>query len=143
MADVLHDFPIAAPPARVFEAVATPPGLDTWWTATSTGTPTLGSEYSLDFGSEYRWRARVTRCEAGRSFELELTQAMPDWIGSRVRFELEAIPYGTMLRFSHAGWSAASEHFRVSSFCWAMYLRVMRRNIEFGEYVPYEKRLEV
>lgn len=143
MADILHDFPIAAPPDRVFEAIATPRGLDTWWTMRSTGQPALGAEYSLYFGPDYDWRARVTKCAADRSFELELTDAMKDWVGSRVTFELEPIPTGTMLRFSHAGWPQASEHYRISSFCWAMYLRVMRRNIEFGESVPYDRRLEV
>ena len=42
--------------------------------------------------------------------------------------------------FSHTGWPSANEHFRVSSYCWAMYLRVLRRYLEHGEVVPYEQR---
>jgi hypothetical protein len=45
--------------------------------------------------------------------------------------------------FSHIGWPTLSEHFAVSSFCWAMYLRIMRRALEYGEDVPYDARLEV
>ena len=143
MADVLLDFPLAAAPARVFESVATPRGLDAWWTKRSAGDPALGAEYALFFGEGFDWRARVTRCTPDRSFELELTTAMDDWMHTRVRFELEATPTGTRLRFSHTGWPEASEHYRSSSFCWAMYLRVMRRHIEYGETVPYERRLDV
>jgi uncharacterized protein YndB with AHSA1/START domain len=143
MADVLHDFPINVPPDRVFEAVATPRGLDTWWTKSSSGTPAKGAEYSLYFGPKYDWRARVTRCVLNELFELELVRAMDDWMGTRVRFELHPTPTGTQLRFAHTGWPEASEHYRTSSFCWAMYLRVMRRHLEYGESVPYEKRLEV
>lgn len=143
MADVLHDFPINAPPAQVFAAVTTPRGLDTWWTKSSSGMPDMDAEYSLQFGPEYDWRARVTRCVPDESFELELIRAMEDWMGTRVRFDLEPTAQGTLLRFSHTGWPDASEHYRTSSFCWAMYLRVMRRSLEYGESVPYEQRLDV
>jgi len=54
---------------------------------------------------------------------------------------LEAEGEATRVRFSHSGWGSESEHFRVSSYCWAMYLRVMRRFVESGEQVPYEDRL--
>jgi uncharacterized protein YndB with AHSA1/START domain len=30
----------------------------------------------------------------------------------------------------------------VSCYCWAMYLRVLRRYLEHGERVPYEGRLD-
>jgi hypothetical protein len=30
-----------------------------------------------------------------------------------------------------------------SSYCWAMYLRLLRRNVEAGEVVPYAQRLDV
>ncbi|MBI3448600.1 MAG: hypothetical protein HY049_06775 [Acidobacteria bacterium] len=47
------------------------------------------------------------------------------------------------MRFHHTGWPTANEHWRVSCYCWAMYLRLMRRFIEHGETVPYEDRLDV
>jgi uncharacterized protein YndB with AHSA1/START domain len=39
MADIFHDFPINVPVDRVFSAVTTPEGLDTWWTQRSAGRP--------------------------------------------------------------------------------------------------------
>jgi uncharacterized protein YndB with AHSA1/START domain len=143
MTDILHDLPIAAPVARVYEAISTPAGLDRWWTASSAGEPKLGAEYRLGFGPEYDWRGIVRRSEPNHRFELELTQAMPDWLGTSVGFILDAVDGATQLHFSHSGWPAPSEHFRISSYCWAMYLRILRRSVEFGEAVPYERRLEV
>jgi uncharacterized protein YndB with AHSA1/START domain len=144
MPDILHDFPIAASPSEVFDAVSTPAGLDTWWTLRSSGTPCVGQDFQLDFGPGYVWRARVSECRPNECFELKMTDAMPDWLGSTVRFDLsDSIGGGTQLRFAHRGWSDESEHFRISSFCWAMYLRIMRRQLEHGEAVPYEERLEV
>ncbi|MCH8956850.1 SRPBCC domain-containing protein, partial [candidate division KSB1 bacterium] len=37
----------------------------------------------------------------------------------------------------------ANEHYRVSCYCWAMYLRLLKRYVEHGETVPYEDRLDV
>ena len=99
---------------------------------------------SLDFGPEYRWRAEVTDMVHNRCIELQFTHAMPDWLGSRLRIELFASSdSGTVVRFAHTGWADASEHYRVSSFCWAMYLRLLKRYVEHGEVVPYESRLDV
>ena len=143
MADIFHDFPIKAPVDRVFRAVSTPAELDHWWTARSVGEPRLGAEYELWFGPEYDWRATVTRCKPDVEFELELTRADKEWVGTKVGFHLEARGGATQVRFHHLGWPAATEHYRVSCYCWAMYLRVLRRYLEHGESVPYERRLDV
>ncbi len=143
MPDILHDLPIRTTPERLFDAVSLPAGLDRWWTARSVGAPAPGAEYELWFGPEYDWRARVTVCEPPRRFELALTRAMPDWMGTVVGFELVPTPGGTELHFSHRGWAEPTAHYRTSCCCWAMYLRILRRALEYGEDVEYEKRLEV
>jgi uncharacterized protein YndB with AHSA1/START domain len=143
MPDILHDFPVFAPAAQVFAAVSTSGGLDRWWTLHAAGLPAEGATYALDFGPGYEWSARVTCCEPVHCFELTLTEAMPDWLGTRVRFELEEVETGrTSVRFAHTGWPEASEHYRISSYCWAMYLRLLRRCVEHGEVVPYAARLD-
>ena len=143
MADLFHHFPIKARAEEVFRAVSSPSGLDAWWTERSSGVAELGSEYELWFGPEHNWRASVSKCTPNTGFELELTRADGDWLGTRVGFELEERDGVTHMRFAHTGWSEANEHFRVSSFCWAMYLRLLKRFVERGEIVPYERRLEV
>jgi len=142
MADILLDFPVKAPAARVFEAMSTPAGLDEWWTLGSSGKPERGAEYDLDFGPGYAWKAMVTRCEPGKAFELEMTRADADWKGTRVGCVLEEREGTTRVRFHHAGWREANDHHRTSCFCWAMYLRVLRRHVEHGERVPYDRRLD-
>ncbi len=141
--DILHQFPIRAPASRVFEAITTPAGLDQWWTARSAGRPLLNSTYQLWFGPEYDWRADVTQCLTDRAFELRLTAATPDWIGTRVGFLLEGGGGETTVQFSHSGWAGASDHYRISSYCWAMYLRILKRHLEHGEVVAYDERLSV
>lgn len=140
MPDISHDFPIKASRGRVFQAVSTPTGLDTWWTKRSSGEPAEGAEYELWFGPEYDWRAVVSRYIPSTEFELKLTHAQKDWQGTRVGFVLEENDGVTQVRFHHAGWPEANDHYRGSCYCWAMYLRLLRRYVETGETVPYEDR---
>jgi len=139
MSSILHDFPVRAPAAVVFAALVEP---DRWWTLESHVDAALGSTSRLFFGEGFDWCARVSACEPGVLLEWEFTDAMPDWMGTRVRFDLAEQGGVTTVRFAHHGWAEASEHFRISSFCWAMYLRLLRRAVETGEVVPYALRLE-
>jgi uncharacterized protein YndB with AHSA1/START domain len=143
MPDILQDFPINAPPSRVFEAVSVPSGLDSWWTVRSAGIPKVGAAYELWFGPEYDWRGEVTRCTPNLEFELRMTRADADWTGTYVGFHLEEQAGRTWLAFRHTGWPSANQHFRISNHCWAMYLRILRRRLEYGESVDYEQRLNV
>lgn len=142
MADIYHDFPIKAPRERVYEAVSTPRGLDAWWTKRSSGRAVVGEEYALWFGPNHDWRGRVSRASAPVEFELEIVKADEDWLGTRVGFRLDGPGEQTQVRFQHIGWPVPNEHWRISNFCWAMYLRILRRALEFGEAVPYEARLD-
>lgn len=142
MPDVIFDFPINAPRARVFQAVTTPDGLDSWWTKRSSGQPLANSEYVLWFGPEYDWRAVVSRVTPNEEIELKLTSAQEDWMGTRVGFVLEESSQGTNVRFRHSGWPEENDHYRSSSYCWAMYLRLLVRYVERGDVIDYDHRLE-
>ena len=143
MPDIFHDFPINVAPPRVFRAVSTAADLDQWWTERSSGEPRLGAEYQLRFGPQYDWRAIVERFEPGKTFEFKISQSEDEWLGTRVGFELGGTKDITQVRFYHRGWPVETEHYRISCYCWAMYLRVMKRYLEHGEIVPYERRLDV
>ena len=143
MPTVFHNFVINASAKAVFDAVSTPAGLAAWWSKSCSGTAAKGEEYQMDFGPGYHWLASISVYEPFEKFELTFTSAMDDWIGSHVLFSLSEQHGVTTVEFSHSGWSEPSEHFKISSYCWAMYLRLMRRYVEIGEVVDYEKRLEV
>lgn len=142
MADIYHQLPIKASRQKVFQMVSTPGGLAVWWTKRCAGNPVEGAEYELWFGPDYDWRAIVVRCIPDSEFELVMTRSDDDWDGTRVSFMLEERGGVTQLRFSHTGWPELNEHFRVSSCCWASYLRILRRYLEYGEVVSYEDRLD-
>ena len=142
MPDIFHNFPISVSSDKVFHGVSTANGLDNWWTKSSQPGPNVGGIYTLDFGPGYTWKAIVTKFEADKEFELQMTDADSDWLKTKVGFLLNNKGDNlTEVSFYHTGWPTANEHYKISSFCWAMYLRILKRYLEFGEQVPYEKRL--
>jgi uncharacterized protein YndB with AHSA1/START domain len=143
MPDIHHHFPIQAPPEKVFEAISTPQGLDRWWSKITKGIPALGETFQFNFGPEYNWTAVVTKYVPATEFELQFANSDDDWFGSKVGFILNKKSEGTEVQFYHTGWKEDNAHYRISNFCWAMYLRLLKRNLEFGEEVPYEMRLDV
>lgn len=140
MADIHHDLWIKANEHVVFDRLCRSPGLDQWWTLSSDGHPEQGAEYRLFFGEDYDWRAVVSQCRIPHLFEWTMTRADDDWKNTRVHFELSKDKQYTRLRFSHLGWPEVNDHFRRSSYCWAMYLRALKRYIEDGEITSYATR---
>ena len=144
MPDIFHMFPIDASADKVFQGISTASGLDNWWTKNSEATPTQGATYTLDFGPPYLWQAIVTKFNDNKEFELQMTDADADWLNTKIGFLLNDKENNvTEVNFYHIGWPTNNEHYKISCYCWAMYLRILKRYIEFGEQVPYEKRLSV
>ena len=141
MADIHHELSIRAPRSRVFKAISTPNGLNAWWTLQCKGEPGIGQTYMFDFGPQHRWLAGVTACAPPNQIEWAFTDADPDWLGTRVRITLRESSGQTVLRFAHTGWLSVNSHYRVSSYCWAQYLRLLKRFVEQGSIVAYARRL--
>lgn len=143
MPDLFHDFQINAQPSKVFEQVATAEGMSNWWSKHSSGPIVLGGTIDLHFGEGYGWTAMVTKLIPDNRFELTITKADPDWLGSRIGFRFIGDEKTTKVEFYHKGWKEDNDHYRISNYCWAMYLRLLKRYVEHGEFVQYEDRLEV
>ncbi|MGZ5246429.1 MAG: SRPBCC family protein [Flavitalea sp.] len=143
MEAIFHYFQINAPLEKVFEYISTPGGFDKWWSKISSGTPALGETFNFDFGPQYNWKAVVSKYIFNAEFELTMTKADQDWMNSTVGFRISEKNNLTEVQFYHTGWKEDNEHYRISNYCWAMYLRLLKRNLEYGEFVPYPDRLTV
>lgn len=142
MPDIEHELVVAAPIDHVFRSFATADGLNAWWTLTAAADAKLGGRFEFGFGPDYQWAGIVRTLDAPQAIEWEMTETapMPDWVGTRVGARLAAEGTNTRLHFYHRGWAEPSAHHRISSFCWATYLRLLARNRTTGELVPYERR---
>lgn len=142
MPDIQHRLAIKADPSRIYDAITTPSGLNAWWTKDCEGSPEVGAPYRFYFSDDFDWKAEVVEVEPGRVIAWRFTDAEPDWTGTTLRLELQEESDQTWLSFLHSDWASDNEHFCHSSFCWAMYLRLLRRFVEEGTTVAYESRGE-
>ena len=137
---IYHDLTIKAFPTKVFDGISNPVLLDEWWTETCKGNASIGAEYELGFTQNCVWHAKVTNLKPNQEFELQIFNSHEDWDDTMVGFVLEDKGDLTKLSFYHSEWKNQNEHFRISSYCWAVYLRILKGYLEKGIQVPYAER---
>jgi uncharacterized protein YndB with AHSA1/START domain len=138
--NIYHNFLIKASTKEVYDAVSLPEHLDNWWTLKSSGQPELNAEYNLNFTDTYDWYCKVSEIKPNTSFHLKMLESDDDWNPTTFGFELEATKNGTMVRFSHVDWPKNNDHFKHSSFCWALLLNGLKNYLEKGIIIPFEER---
>lgn len=146
MHNILHQLVIRKPAAQVFEAIALPQGLDAWWTLESAGTPTPGSTYRFYFGGAEDWKAVVQQSVPNQRLEWLMTHTqtspgMEDWLDTRLVFALSEKDGRTTVNFEHLGWRTANDHYRISNYCWAGHLQLLKAYCEKGTIMPHADRL--
>lgn len=140
MAAIYHQLEINASIDKVFECVATPEGIAKWWTLDSSGTPLLHAEIEINFGPEYKWKSVISNYKPQEAIEYQMIVSDNDWKNTKIGFNLQKNGESTRLDFYHIDWPEANDHFKISSYCWAAYLRILKRYLEKGEFVPYQER---
>lgn len=140
MADIIQQFFISEKSQKVFEALSSPAGLNSWWPLESSGKPELNSNYRFYFGPEYDWEAKVIHVIPGKELIWQMTKAMTDWMPTKVGFKLTETDKGTSVYFFHSNWPEANEHFAISNFCWGQLLKGLKVFVETGEIIPFDKR---
>ena len=125
---------LAASPARVFSAIATPDGLATWWTPIVSGSLAPGTRFELGFlGSRSTIELRVERARPPALVEWTCLghSGHPEWNGTTLEFRLsERGPGGTVLSFRHAGLERRLACFGASTSDWDRVLTELRETVE-------------
>jgi uncharacterized protein YndB with AHSA1/START domain len=134
---------LAAPPQRVYEAIATADGVRSWWTD-GTFAEALGGVGRLEFGAgwtEIRVEKLVPDSEVEWSCvgqEIEHFDPTDEWVGTRIRFRLTPLDGGrrTRLEFAHEGLAGLGcEEMCVKG--WDHYVRTSLRGVvEDGAGAP-------
>jgi len=130
MFGIYHNLTIEISKEKVFKAITSAEGLNKWWTKKAVGEPKVGAEYQFWFDPKHDWRAIVLHCIPGQSIHYEMIQSDKDWDSTQLRFELSVMETGTAIQFEHVGWRSVNDHFRRTSFCWAIYLNTLKQYLE-------------
>jgi uncharacterized protein YndB with AHSA1/START domain len=132
-----------APPARVYEAIATADGVRSWWTD-GTFAEEVGGVGRLEFGAGWT-EMRVERLVPEREVEwacvgqhIEHFDPTDEWVGTTIRFHLTPLDGGwkTRLEFAHEGLAGLG----CEEMCtkgWDHYIRTSLRGlVERNEAAP-------
>lgn len=115
MPDIQHSVQIAAKPEAIYPLAATADGFRKWW---ATDVTEADSAIELGFfnrASVYRLRHIAEKPPIEVEWRCETGQ---EWTGTRISFRLEAGQNGTLLRFTHADWQAATDYFVSCNTAW-------------------------
>lgn len=140
MFHIFHDIYIQNTKAIIYDAISNPSELEKWWPLKCSGKSVEGSTYQLFFGEGYDWQAKVIKAEPGVSFHMKMTLSDPDWQFTSFGFDLQQHEDGVWVEFWHKNWPRRNQHFRRSSFCWAMLLNGLKDYVEKGVAIPFEQR---
>ena len=137
---IYHNLLINSSLDKVYEAISLPKHLINWWPLKCSGIPELNQEYNFNFTEEYDWYGVVAKVDKDESFHIKLTKADADWQPTTFGFELEKTTSAVRLRFSHRNWPECNNHFKYSSFCWALLLQGLKEYVETGKVISFEER---
>ncbi|MGD2068166.1 MAG: SRPBCC domain-containing protein [Gemmatimonadota bacterium] len=137
MADILHWIEVEAPPAAVFEALTTEPGLSAWWTADVEALPVEGSVAVFGFNDRaVVFRMRIDELTPNERVRWTCLGDFDEWKGTRLEFALSPATDGTAIHFSHRGWDSIEGFYRQCNTDWGRLMYYLKDHLEGGRDGP-------
>lgn len=110
MAEIRHQIPINAPPEKVYAALATPAGLQGWWTADTRADEKAGGKAEFGFDKHtFVFRMNIEKLEPGKQVVWRCHGDNPEWEGTTLTWNISRENDATVLRFIHSGWRSFSD----------------------------------
>ena len=136
MGSIRHSVDIDAAPSKVYRAVTEEEGLRGWWTRMAHAVPEVGHMNDFPFASGDHNAMRVAALVPDARVEWECVEGSPEWVGTRVVFEMVGADGGTRLAFTHADWREDTHFFRMCRKAWEWYMASLQQFCETGEGTP-------
>lgn len=137
MSEITHVFHIASSKEAVFDQISSRDGLASWWTEDTEGNAALGGKLIFSFNGQPMCTMEVEKMDAPQNLVWKCVEGHPDWVGTRVHFELSDNEGKTRLRFAHTGWAQQDDFFAQCNFSWGRYLVSLRKLCETGKGEPW------
>ena len=137
MVDILHRVGIEAPISKVYQALATRQGLAGWWTENVTGDESPGGTLLFRFADGQGPNMKVLELVPNQRVAWECLSGAPEWVGTKLTFELKEDSGETIVLFSQRGWREPVEFMHACSTKWAVFLMGFKALLEKGRGTPY------
>jgi uncharacterized protein YndB with AHSA1/START domain len=137
MVDILHRIGVkGSASAEVFAALTTTEGLAGWWTRDVSGGTGVGEVVAFRFPPVGGFDMRVLESEPGRRVAWEVVDGPPEWVGTRVSWDVRESDGWTVVLFAHSGWVEPVEFMHHCSTKWATFLMSLKGFVESGTGAP-------
>jgi uncharacterized protein YndB with AHSA1/START domain len=140
MLDILHRVGIKASSQAVYQALASSDGLAKWWTTNTQGDSKVGGAIKFRFSAEGReiggFDMKVLDLRPAERVLWEVVDGPPEWIGTKVSFELKQEGDYSIVLFKQAGWKEPVEFMYHCSTKWATFLMSLKALVETGKGSP-------
>ena len=129
--------PLSAAPEKVITALTTLDGLAGWW-APVTGDPSVGGSLTFTFGEHGSNTVRVVNSDTTKVvWESTESEPAPEWVGTRLIWEVAPDSTGSELRFTHAGLTAELECYDSCHSGWSHYVASLAAFVDRGAGMPF------
>jgi len=143
MPDILHRVAIKSAPNDAYRALTTLEGLAGWWTTETQGNCNVGGVIQFRFGTRGGIDMKVLELDPAKRVLWQVVGGPPDWIGTKVSFELTPDDDFTIILFKHQRWKKPIEFMHHCSTKWALFLMSMKSLVETGKGAPYPNDIHI
>ena len=135
MTDVLFRFDVDATPEAVLQAVKTGEGIKGFWTSRAEVPADVGATLKLEFPiAPLPFDLRLEQSDE-RTVVWRTETFPPHWVGTTVRWDVEARDGGSTVSFRHAGFDDEEEAGRVA-YTWGQIVVRLKEYAETGTADP-------
>ncbi len=136
MVDILHRIGVEAPLSKVHEAIATRKGVSGWWTEDVTGDEQPNGVLIFRFGKDGGCSMKVLEL-SNRRVLWECVAGAPEWLGTRLSFDLSEQDGESIVLFAQRGWKEPVEFMHACSTKWGVFMLSLKALVETGRGTPY------
>lgn len=137
MASIQHIFHIDAPFEKVFEAISTIKGIQSWWTNDCFGNEEVGGTICVRFAHAGGMDFEVIAAKPNQEYHWKTTDGHDDWIGTEIVLKLSSNDNKVRVDFNHTGWKEANNFMAQCNFSWGRYMISLRNYCEKGKGDPF------
>jgi uncharacterized protein YndB with AHSA1/START domain len=147
MFEILHRVGIKASPDKVYQALATPEGLASWWTRDTTGDRKIGGHLTFRFFADGKelgaFGMKILDLDPAARVAWQVATGPEEWVGSKIHFELKQAGDFTIVLFRHEGWKEPVEFMYHCSTKWAVFLMSLKSLVEDGAGKPSPRDVRI
>jgi predicted ester cyclase/uncharacterized protein YndB with AHSA1/START domain len=142
MYNIDHTIEISATPATILGALTTKEGTKAWFTD-DVDCDAAKREATFRFLTQAGLREVAFHLdsadERGVAMSCIAERNNPEWLGTKLSYELSPMGVGTRVRLVHAGFAAKSEAYDSTVKGWAYFLGSLKQYVETGVGTPYQR----